>query len=83
MSAIEHAPQPEDANYREPEPSQLIPVSRADLVSHKGLLNHGFRVKMIDGDEVVYERRQEGVTSYPPVKVTDNPYPRDLKRLTT
>jgi hypothetical protein len=80
MSAAEELNHmPKRVEYVEPDPSQLKRVGRVSKFAIGGLLR-AHRIKELDGSELVFEPRQEGVTRYHPVIVSNQPYPRDWSR---
>lgn len=70
MATREISPELCTAEYQEPDPSQLRRVLLIDHIGRQIMLGQ-FRMKMISGDEVIFEPRQdqEGVKRYPPVQV--------------
>lgn len=78
MSKIEANKSLETVNYIEPDPDSLVGILRADEWGREVLQKVGFRIKIIEVDEIIFEPRQTGVHRYPPVIVEVERAPEEI-----
>ncbi len=73
-------PQTEGAEYIQPARWTFLTLRRTNKQELRRKTAKGFRIRVLDGDVAILEPKQEGVTRYPPVKVTQMDNNLKIKR---